>query len=127
LWEDSSAPALPASALVEISVAGDQTAVALDDRLLLAVSDGDLSAGRIGLYAWRAKVHFDQVIVETIGSPVILWAPTLMGLSELTVIDEAGTLDRPSNWAAAAGVVTETSTIHDDDGNAPRKAGTLVV
>lgn len=128
LWEDMDSRPLGNLALAEIFVSGDQIVGSIDDEVLFAVTDPDLGSGRVGLYAWRAaNARFEAIVVEAIGAPLVLWDPPLADLGELVVRDEAGVLGRPSNWSASAGAVIETAAVHDDDGNAPRKAGTLVI
>lgn len=84
----------------------------LDDVFLFNVQDADLRAGQIGFYCWHNQAaHFEGLEVERLEADPLLWQPVFADLSEVTVVDEEGTIKGPSAWAMEGGTLIQTSNI----------------
>lgn len=129
LWEDDFVPALNTSYRLVIESFGEWLVGYLDGMLIFSVrdSEGAIAAGRVGFYCWRNPgAHFEALKVESMEVAPVLWQPAFQDLSELEVIDEAGAVFGPSQWAATNGVLTQSSNIHVID-NTYHVPGTYVV
>ena len=128
LWQDSVAYDPGRSYELVIDTVNDRLLGYLDDTLLFNVRDPDLVAGRVGLYCWEnAGARFEGLSVEALESDPALWEPAFVDSSEIyIIIDEAGTDEGPSQWAAADGVLTQTSNIQVVD-DTPHRPGTYAL
>lgn len=114
LWEDATPYASGATTEITIDAIGSRLTGYVDGTLLFSLNDSGIPAGRIGLYAWNnPDVRFDRVEVR---SPS-LEARALFrdrfadgNMDDWTIVDE-GNQSAPSAWAAANGVLHQTSNI----------------
>ncbi|MGH8067489.1 MAG: hypothetical protein ACRERE_20095 [Candidatus Entotheonellia bacterium] len=127
LWEDHVPYNLDQSYRLVIEAYGDQLLGYLDDTLLFSLRDPDLAAGRVGFYCWRNKgAHFEDLEVESLEVPPVLWQPAFAEVSEVESVDEAGATQGPSQWAAVNGELSQASNIHVVD-NTPHRPGTYAL
>ncbi len=127
LWEDAATYNLSQSYRLEIVAAGDQLLGYLDDVLLYSLSDADIRTGRVGFYCWaNSGARFEALAIESVEPPIVLWQPTLSTFDELEIVNEPGTVDGPSEWVMADGILTQTSNIHAVDAT-PNQPGTYAL
>lgn len=127
-WEDLVPYNLDQSYQLVIEAHADQLLGYLDDVLLFSVRDPEpVAAGRVGFYCWRNKgAHFENIEVESLGVPPVLWQPAFANLSEMEIVDEAGATQGPSQWVAVAGELIQSSNIQVLD-NTPHRPGTYAL
>lgn len=115
LWEDAFEFALGASYRLVIEIFGDRLLGYLNDALIFIVRDSEnpILNGRAGFYCSRNPgAHFEALKIESLEADPIVWQPALEDLSEIEIRDETGAVFGPSQWQAAAGVLTQSSNIH---------------
>jgi hypothetical protein len=112
LWEDAGAYNLGQSYTLVVDAFGDQLVAHLDGVMLFNLRDGDMAGGRIGLYCWaNTQSRFEALDVESLSANPVLFDFAFTGLDEIEIVDEPGAAVGPSQWRAAAGVLTQTSGI----------------
>lgn len=133
LWEDDTSYEVGKYYDLTIAVQGGRLRGYLDGVPLFTVSDGDLSAGRIGLYAWADQdVRFSHVRVYPAAVAFDGWLLDdpfdALAAGRWTIVDE-GNVGAPSDWSAANGEMRQQSDIHGGDPapNVPDKPGTMAV
>jgi len=127
LWEDNFAYTVGQAYRLVIEAAGNQLLVYQDDMLLCSVRDGELSAGRVGLYCWaNQEAYFEALSIEALQPSIVLWQPAFNNTDELQVIDEQGAVKGPSAWAASSGVLSQSSAVQVAD-TTPHKPGTYAL
>jgi hypothetical protein len=127
LWEDATIYAVGRTYQIDIVVSADRLLGYADDELLFSVRDGDLPAGRLGMYCWANQgAFFERLDVEQLESPSIVWAPVFTDLSEIEIETASGVVNGPAVWAAAGGTLTQSSDVHVPDETADR-LGTAAV
>ncbi len=104
-----------------VTAFGNRLIAYLDDAVLFSVQDPDIKTGRVGFYCWaNMDAHFEALEVESLESDPLLWQPAFTDLRELEIIDEAGTIEGPSEWTAVDGVLAQSSNIHMVDASTQR-------
>ena len=112
LWADPVAYTVGQIYALELEVVGYQLVGSIDGQVLFAVTDKDLSSGRVGFYCWsNDTARFQGLTVETPSSPRILWQPALVDLGGVDVVDDPTASAGPSAWSASTGVLTQTAPI----------------
>ncbi|MCP4257776.1 MAG: hypothetical protein GY774_09655 [Planctomycetes bacterium] len=127
LWEDDVSYNLGQPYRLAIEAYGEQLLVYIDDALLFSILDPDISSGQVGFYCWgNTGAHFEDLSVEALESPLILWQPGFVDLNEIEIIDESGAIDGPSEWGVEDGVLIQSSNIHVED-DTPHQPGTFAL
>lgn len=119
LWQDSFSFNVNQNYELSVDAVGSELRAYLDGTLLFIVHDGDLRAGKIGLYCWaNTGAKFEQVVVMD----------RIRRIKHWRIYDE-GTINAPSIWRLHAGSLTQTSNIFGGStfGSDPIKPGTFVV
>jgi hypothetical protein len=131
LWEDAVAYEVGRSYDLALTLTGSTLRGHMDGIPLFVVEDGDVPAGRIGLYCWEnADARFSHVRVFPANMTFDDWLLDerfdTPALATWTFVDD-GTVDSPSNWQVIAGWLRQTGNIHDGNlsAEAPEKLGTF--
>jgi hypothetical protein len=126
LWEDQVSYTVGKSYELTIYAFGDLLLGYLDDALLFNVRDADVPAGQVGFYSWRnTQAHFEGLEIYALDASPILWQPSFLDLSEVTIVDE-GTYAGPSAWSVQSGVLVQSSSIRSTpSGNNKTGSGCL--
>ena len=112
LWQDNYAYSVGQAYTLVLEAVGPQLVGSIDGQLLFAVTDKDLSIGRVGWYCWaNVAARFQRLTVETPPTPLILWQPALVDRTGLDVVDDPAATGGPSAWAAASGTLSQTAVI----------------
>jgi len=112
LWEDADRYALERSYSIEIIAFADHLIGYLGEELLFAVRDPDIASGQVGLYACANRgAIFDSLTVESFETQPVLWQPTFADTSEVTIVDETGAVDGPSQWTTSSGTLLQSSNL----------------
>jgi hypothetical protein len=127
LWQDNFAYNQNQSYHLTIELYADRIIGYLDNIFIFSVQDGEIRNGMLGFYCWaNAGARFEELQVESLESPPLLWQPLLDNLEELSIVDETGSTGGPSQWSAVDGVLSQSSDIHAPD-TSPAKVGTYAV
>ena len=117
LWEDNVLYNLDQACRLVIETFGDRLLAYLDNVLLFDIQDTSITAGQVGFYCWRnTKAHFEDLQVESLEAPPVLWHPLFINRDDLETVDEKGSIGGPSNWNTNSGVLVQSSNIYAKDG-----------
>ena len=130
LWEDTESFETGRAYTITLDAFGNRLQGYLDGSRIFEVLDSDLTAGKIGLYCWgNVGANFFDVVVKAIPPKAdLLFVDDFIAskLTGWTVVND-GTVQGPSNWVVANGVLKQTSNIHGEGANTIDKPGTFVV
>jgi hypothetical protein len=90
-----------------------------DGTMIFSVADNSVPTGQVGFYVWSdAGAIFESLTVDSVDIQPVLWQPTFADLNEITVIDDAGAINGPSQWQVSGGSLVQTSSISVPDSTA---------
>jgi hypothetical protein len=107
---------------IEIVAQGTTLSVNVDGKPVFATTDTSFATGSIAFYSSHNQgAKFDNLLVEDLVGKTTLLS-TGFGSASLagwTVVDEAGTVEGPSRWKVANGVLVQSSNIGADTDGYP--------
>ncbi len=132
LWQDAAPLASGVDHTIVVDAVGSRLVGFLDGTQLFDLADGDVRAGRVGLYtSGNTGARFERVVVaDPPADSYALFTDRFAAgdVSAWTFVDE-GSADGPSHWAIDGGVLRQTSLIYEPplDGATIAKRGTHAV
>ena len=130
LWEDDVAYEAGRAYELTIVAIGSMIRGHLDGVPMFAVEDGDLAAGRIGLYCWaNHDAQFSDVRVYPADLAFTDWLldePFELLISDRWTFVDEGDQQGPSHWQVTDSELRQTSNLYggSTDGAVPEKPGT---
>src|SRR5262249_32617325 len=90
-----------------------------DGEMIFNVADNSVPTGQVGFYTWADDgAVFESLSVDSVDIQTVLWQPTFANLDDITVIDDAGAINGPSQWKVYGGSLVQTSSISVPDSTA---------
>jgi hypothetical protein len=127
LWQDAFTYQLNQPYHVEVLATADRLIGYTGGTLIFDVAERDVPTGRVGFYVWaNAGAHFRALTVDSLETQPVLWRPPFADAGEVTVVDDAGAVNGPSQWSVASGVLRQTSIVAVPD-TTPFRPGTYAI
>jgi hypothetical protein len=116
LWEDDQAYVSDQAYELILDVYGSQFVGSIDEVVLFHVEDHQFLVGSTGFWTTLTnKLFVDAFSVEARESAPVLADPRFVDLTEVVITDAPSSVDGPSAWSAADGVLSQTSFIRRSD------------